>query len=507
MTISTISGDLTEINWRTARGAVVAVGSQVLIAAIQLVNIIVLSRLLGPSDFGLMAMSATITAFVALFRDLGLSTATIQRKNLDQDTASGIFLINVSTAVVLMLLVCASAPFAALALGDPRLVATLVVSSGTLPIAALGAQHAAQFARNLQFLTIQWIAVAGAVAGSIGAIFLAAYGAGYWALLANAWITASIQAALLWTWSPWRPTRVQDWSVLRSAIDFGASLTASSLIIYFSRQFDKLLVGYRFGAEELGYYSRAYAILLIPQTLVSGPVSSALLPGLSRLQAQPSDWRELILSGVRITTAFTLFIAALLIANADDVVRIMLGSQWEASASLVAIFGMSMIARAVMNQNPWIYLSLGNTRRMLAWQTTTLPIYLGAMVIGLPYGIEGVAMGFSLAQLVLCVPSVFAAAAGTPISGAQILRSVFPMGLITLLTIVVSPLLRIPVDDRMADILVGLINLAVTSSVFVIGAALVLWIDPEYRKLKGSLLRLGHQAFLFGVRRAGERPT
>lgn len=487
--MSTTSDYSSKLNQLAARGAIAAIAWQALLTVIQFINIVVFSRLLKPADFGLYAMATTVIAFAALFRDLGLSAATIQRENLDHDTASGLFFVNIGAALVLMFLVCAAAPFAALALNDSRLTLTIVFLSGTLPIAALGAQHTAQFARDLQFFNVQWIAVAGAVAGSVGALFLAATGGGHWALLANAWIGATCQMILLWMWSPWRPSRVRDWSGVRSALKFGGSVTVSGLITYFCRQFDKLLVGYRWGGEELGYYSRAYVILLIPQTLVSGPISSVLIPTLSRLQSQSEEWRSLLVSGVRITTTFSMLVATLLIANGDDIVRIMLGPQWESSADMVAIFGISMIARAVMNQNPWIYLSLGHTKRMLAWQLTALPMYLGGIVIGLSYGVEGVAFGFSLAQLALCVPSVFIAAAGTPVSGASILRIIFPMGVVAFITILASTSLSITIKGEENDVIVSVFNLVITGSVFGIGTVFVLCIDPEYHQLRDLMVR------------------
>ena len=507
MTILPISSNIFLLSRQIARGAIVTVSAKALMITFQLVNMAVLARLLTPADFGLVAMSASVIAFVTLFRDLGLSTATIQRQKIDQNTASGIFVINFVTALLLMFVACVSAPFIAAAFDDPRLATTIIVSSGTIPIAALGAQHAAQFERELQFFTTQWIAVIGTAAGSVGGILLAFYGAGYWALLIGAWIVVLSQTILLWLWSPWRPTRVRNWRGTRSALGFGLSITASSLIIYFSRQFDKLLVGWRWGGEELGYYSRAYAILMIPQTLVSGPISSAVLPGLSRLQSQSSDWRKLLLDAVRITTSFTLLVGALLTANASDIVAIVLGPGWGQSADLVTIFGISMIARAVMNQNPWIYISLGHANRMLRWQLATLPIYLGGIIIGLSYGSEGVAIGFSLVQATLCVPSVFFAAAGTPISGTEILRNVAPMAAVTLTTILMSPLFWIPIGPEPIGAVSALLNLATTSSIFAVGTALVLHFDPAYRAQRDRILRYGRNAVLAGFGGTRERPS
>ena len=505
--VSTITQGPLQIGRSTAKGAAISVGMQGLQLILQLLNVAVLSRLLPPADFGLVAMSASAIAFVNLFRDFGLSTATVQRPSLDQDTASGIFIINIGVSLSLALLACLAAPVAAAALDDPRAAAATAALSATIPMAAFGAQHSAQLTRQMRFFTTHSISVTGAALGSMSAILLAVYGAGYWALIANTWISTISQSALLWTWSPWRPTKVRNWAGTRSALGFGITLTGSGFITYLSRQFDKLLIGWRWGGAELGYYSRAYTILMLPQTLISGPISSALVPGLCRLQSQSQEWRELLLNAIRITTLFTFLVSALLIVNADDIVAILLGPQWERSADLVTIFGISMIARAVMNQNPWIYISLGHTKRMLRWQLATLPAFLLGIGVGLFFGAEGVATGFSLVQAILCVPSVLVAASGTPIHGKDILRVVTPMFLVTLATIVISPIFLIDTEIKSVNMLSSLLNICATSAVFAAGAVLVLWLDPAYGVLRNKLLEQGQFWILGGRANKRENPS
>jgi len=207
------------------------------------------------------------------------------------------------------------------------------------------------------------------------------------------------------------------------------------------------------------------------------------------LQSKSEDWRGLLLLAIQITTSFTFLISALLIVNADDIVAIMLGPQWERSTDLVMIFGISMIARAAMNQNPWIYISLGHTKRMLTWQLSTLPAYLLGIGMGLSFGVEGVATGFCLVQAIFCVPSVFVAARGTPITGKEILRIIAPMCLVTLITILLSPLFRISAETNSIDILSSILNITSTFALFVVGAASVLWLDPAYRGLRGKVIQ------------------
>src|SRR5947208_6823057 len=79
-----------DLGQRTAQGGIVAMIAQPVRMAIQFVATAILARLLVPEDFGLVAMATAVTSFVAIFTELGLTSATIQRAQIDQDTISGL---------------------------------------------------------------------------------------------------------------------------------------------------------------------------------------------------------------------------------------------------------------------------------------------------------------------------------------------------------------------------------------------------------------------------------
>src|ERR1700732_298835 len=111
---------MADLGRRTAWGGAVAVGAQITRFALQLVSSAIMARLLAPEDFGLVAMAAAITGFVGIFADLGLSVATVQRKELDQDTVSALFLVNLGVGFLFMIMAFAAAPVAAWGFGDER---------------------------------------------------------------------------------------------------------------------------------------------------------------------------------------------------------------------------------------------------------------------------------------------------------------------------------------------------------------------------------------------------
>ena len=215
-----LNGDLGR---RTAQGGIIAIVAQPIRMAIQFIAAAIMARLLAPEDFGLVAMAVAVTSFVAIFSELGLTSATIQRAKIDQDTVSGLFFISLGIGLLLMPVVCALAPVAAWFFKDARVSGLIIVLSVSFPLAALGSQHTALLLRSMRWMTLQWTGLAGHAAGALAGILVAwKTDLGYWSLVVTALVANIVSLSLLWTACPWRPSLVADWR--------GAALSASEPI-------------------------------------------------------------------------------------------------------------------------------------------------------------------------------------------------------------------------------------------------------------------------------------
>ena len=131
-----------------------------------MVSTVILARLLTPEDFGLVAMVTAITGFMVIFKDMGLSMATIQRPEIRHEQVSTLFWINVAVSFVIMLLTAIIAPAIAWFYGRPRLVwITLAFSIGFI-FGGLTIQHQALLKRNMRFGTLAAIDII-SILGSI----------------------------------------------------------------------------------------------------------------------------------------------------------------------------------------------------------------------------------------------------------------------------------------------------------------------------------------------------
>ena len=103
----------TELKGRSVRGGVYTIIAQWARFFIRMGSTVVLARMLTPQDFGLIAMVTIVTGFLFMFKDMGLSMATVQREEINHNQISTLFWVNLAISLIIMLLTAAVAPVVA----------------------------------------------------------------------------------------------------------------------------------------------------------------------------------------------------------------------------------------------------------------------------------------------------------------------------------------------------------------------------------------------------------
>jgi polysaccharide transporter, PST family len=384
------------------RGGAITFSGHIGRLVIHITGAVVMARLLTPADFGLIAMAGAVTAFIGLFTDMGLSTATIQRTNVSQELVSTLFWVNVGTGLLLMLAAFAAAPVAAWGFSDPRITVLVMALAIAIPITAATAQHNALLVRGMRWAPVQMSGLAGQFAGLIVAVLLAWVAqVGYWALVAQA-VTAAVTSFLIsWTFCQWRPSWIKGWRNARTEIGFGLNISGFNFLNYFHRQFDNILIGWRWGPVEVGYYSRAYNLLTLPITLINNSMGQISVPILSKLKETPEEWSKAFLQMTAVTTYAGVGICILLLVGADPIIRILLGEQWTPVIDIFRFLSLSSVLMTGANSCGWIFVSLGKSKQYFRWALFASPLYVLSFVIGLPWKASGVALAYAIAVTVL----------------------------------------------------------------------------------------------------------
>ena len=389
---------------KTIRGIGWSATSQIARLSMQVVITAILARLLTPSDFGLIAMVAVFSAFVGIFSDFGLSSALIQRKEINNELLSSVFWIGVLLGVLLTLSFAICAPLIAAFYSEPQLIPIIVVLSTTFFIGSLGNTQIALLTKNMNFKALAIISVcAVAVSGTV-AVLLAFSGYGVWSLVWNAIVAACVTVPLSWMYSRWVPRVFLALQQVRQVISFGANLTGFSFVNYFARNLDNLLIGKFLGPSPLGLYNLTYNLLLFPLNNISYVIGNVMFPALSIIQHDKQMVRDVYIIANRYIAVVSFPLMTWMLVAAPQLVPVIFGPKWAGAIVLVQILALTAIGQSIGTNIGWIYLSQGRTDIMLKWGILSTIVVVISFFVGLRWGVVGVAAAYTIATYSLAYP-------------------------------------------------------------------------------------------------------
>ncbi|MER9230548.1 lipopolysaccharide biosynthesis protein [Mesorhizobium sp. M0622] len=385
------------------RGGVVTIGAQGFKMAIQFLSVIVLARLLVPEDFGLVASVGPIVAFVGLLQNLGLQQAVVQRKDISAEQLNQVFWISALVGLGSAVVVACLAPAIAAFYGDQRMVGITIGSALPLLLGSLAAVPLALMNRHLRFGQLALNDVITAAAGLATTAVAAYAGLGYWSLVIGPAVSAVVALAAAWQVARWTPSR-PDLKVDTDILSFGANLTGFNLANFFSRNLDNILIGKYSGPIELGYYDRAYKLLLFPLQNINQPLTRVMVPLLSRIHEDKARFRAIYVRTNWMLAAVTMPGIAALTLTSDQVVGLLFGERWTAVAPIFAWLGIASLIQSVSSTTGWIFICQGKTKTMFHWGIYSSLTTVAAFIIGLHWGAVGVAAAYAISGYVLRVP-------------------------------------------------------------------------------------------------------
>ena len=226
---------------------------------------------------------------------------------------------------------------------------------------------------------------------------------------------------------------------------------------YLHRQADNALIGWRWGATELGFYSRAYSLLMLPLGIVNGPIGSALIPALSRLQEDHERWRAAYLQTLCLITILGAATAAGLYTVAEPLVTVALGRRWETSAEIFQLLSLSALTGIPANTCGWILTSLGHSDRLFKWGLFASPLFAASFVVGLPWGGKGVALAYSVTMTLLAPIYFMYSIRGTGLTMKQIMAVTLPATAVAILAAALTHVMlpHLALESAVAQLALG----------------------------------------------------
>ncbi len=430
-----------DLKRRSARGAAATGVNQAANFILRLGSTAVLARILTPHDYGLVGMTAVITGFVAIFKDVGLASATIQRAEISHSQVSMLFWINVLLGCAIAVILVAISPGVAALYGEPKLTGITCALAVPFVFGGLTIQHQALLRRQMRFDALAVIEIISLTAGIVIGIVMAWCGFGYWSLAGMGITTAVANAAGVWIAMPWRPSWPKMNSGVRPLLRFGSDLLGFDVVHYFASQADSFLIGWFWGPAPLAFYQKCYVLMMQPVGQIASPFGAVIMPALSRLQNDPPRFRRFYLGVLQLITSLSIPLVCLIALFAREIVLLMLGPAWLDSVPLFRL--LAPAAAVTVMTYPWgmLLISLGQTRKYRVTGIACAALVVTSFLIGVPFGISGVALAYSIALCLVVVPSQWFITKDTPITMGDVFKTWAPPVFAAILAVIASLLI------------------------------------------------------------------
>lgn len=375
---------------------------------VTLVIFAILSRLLSPEAFGLVALTSVFITLLALVEEQGLADAVVQRKDLEPEHLDTAFWISVGTGLALAVAATAASPLIADLVNEPDVAPVLAWLSLSLLINGLSSVQRAILTRELRFGSLTIRNLVSVVAGGIAGVTAALMGLGVWSLVVEILTRQVVSVIVLWTASDWRPAWRFSGRHFRDLFAFGSNVLGFKLLRFADRRVDNLMVGTFIGSTALGFYVVAYRLLNLIINVTTSVVGSVAFPMISRLQSDPEQVRKGYYKAIRLTSilSFPAFLG--LIVVAPEATRLVFGSQWDASVPVMQVLAVAGLAQSVLFVNGVVLKALGRPGWRLAIMAVSVLVLVGAFAVAVQLGITAVALALVIVTYLFAPVWLFA---------------------------------------------------------------------------------------------------
>lgn len=368
---------------------------------IQLVFIFVLSRILSPEEFGLMSMVTAFSMLAEIVRNMGMGAAIIQQQQGSDRLYNTAFCFNLIVGAGVFLVFFFGAPLMAIFYKQPLLTNLVRVFSVVYLIGSLNIVQEALMQKALAFKRLFYMDLLSVLVSGGIAVWLAYRGYGVWSLVIQYVSMITVSTIVLWYTSDWKPRLHFDRTVFRNLRKYSMSLFAHDVIYFFGRDTDKFIIGKYMGAAALGIYYRAYLLMLLPVNQINTIISKVMFPVFSRMQDNLPAMREAYMKATRLIAFVSFPTLSLLFILADPLILLLLGPKWVEVALYLRIFCIYGMIESINTTMYWIYKATGKATPMLRWGIISTVVIIATVIISIRWGTTGVAIGYTLVQVVL----------------------------------------------------------------------------------------------------------
>ncbi|MEL7601202.1 MAG: MOP flippase family protein [Proteiniphilum sp.] len=376
-------------------------------ALFQLLQVSILTRFLPKEAFGLVAMALFVVNLSNIFVDLGMTSAILHRQNATKNEYSSIYWLNIFISLFLYGILFLGSPVVARFYNQPELLMLVPILGTNLLLMASGRQHRTIMQKQFQFKGIAFTELISFFLGLIAATLLAINDFGVYSLVYSTLIASFISNSLFLIQNlRLNPIRIRfRLKETKPFLKIGGFTMGSTLLDFFSREIDILIIGKMLGAESLGVYSLAKQIVLKLYSIVNPIILNVLSPILSSIQKEKEKIKQYYLRIIYLLASLNFPAYFLIIILSKEILGILYGPDYISGYLVLSFLAISYALNTMGNPVGSLQIATGRTDVGFRWTIirvliTPLVIYFASLL-----NINFVAASIALLSLILVIPA------------------------------------------------------------------------------------------------------
>ena len=354
---------------------------------VQFIVGVILARLLGPKDYGLIALTGIFTSVSAAITDAGFEKTLVQKKDLTQIQITTIFYINIFLGLLITVVFICLAPFIAVFFSEPKLAPILQVVSTGILITAFGQTQQALLIKELQLKKISYSKIAGSIVSAVVGLILAYNGFGVWALVFSGLSYQVVNVLFFWIQATWYPQLKFSFSSVKSMTLYGMNILASSIFFFLNQQFNTFIVGKFCTKTQLGLFNRGSKFPDVVVSIIQSVVLKMSLPLFAKLQDEQDRLREAVKKTNKIIAFVSFPLLILLLIKADDITIFLFTEKWRGSIIFLQLFCVVKLFDPFITVQRELLLSQGRAKLLLKIFVATSIIEMGLIFLAIKFNI------------------------------------------------------------------------------------------------------------------------
>lgn len=391
-----------------AKGMVWTTASTVVRSVVSLLQVAILTRFLEKSDFGIVAIATLFLGFTRIFMDLGISAGIMHKQDTTPHQYSSLFWLNIIMGTLLTSILCACSPLIAKAYKEPELVKIICLLSITVFCSSLGSQHRTVQQKMMRFKYISLVEISSSLLSLGLAVYLAANSFGVYSLVYANILNAAIAGLLFLGIGLKMDRNISFHFRLSETYDYlkiGVFSIGSSVLDYFSREFDIMIISATLGKETVGVYSLCKKLVTAIYSAVNPIFIKVFTPVLALVQSEKQRVQNLYYDVIQSLALLNMPIYCMVAIFAMCILNFVYGEQYLDGTLVLAFLALTYGVNTTGNPVGSLQIAMGRTDLGFYWTMVRIVTTAIALFIGTQFGINGIAC--SLLFLSCCVNPLF----------------------------------------------------------------------------------------------------